>query len=120
MSCARTTPNNILARLRIQHWAAERTALNSGKVRQYTSPGRPAANPSTARYDAALVRVIDFEREFGKLPTESQMLLLLAYREHQPIQMIAQVMRCSVRAVEYKLPAALKQLAAILARADLL
>jgi hypothetical protein len=34
--------------------------------------------------------------------------------------MIAQVMRCSIRAVEYKLPAALKQLAAILARADLL
>ena len=38
----------------------------------------------------------------------------------EPIQMIAQVMRCSIRAVEYKLPAALKQLAAILARADLL
>ncbi len=45
----------------------------------------------TNRHDAALVRCIDFKREFGKLPTDAQTLLLLAYREKHSHQVVAQI-----------------------------
>jgi DNA-directed RNA polymerase specialized sigma24 family protein len=109
-----------LARIRIQHWTQERTAIRCGKVKNYTAPGRPPANPNTNRYDAALVRVIDFEREFAKLPGDMQTILLLAYRERQPQTVIAQVARCSVRTLAYRLPVALRALAALLDRANML
>ena len=66
------------------------------------------------------MRCIDFEREFGKLPTDTQTILLLAYREKQPHKVIAQITGWSPRALSYKLPAALSQLARLLDRADLL
>ena len=85
-----------------------------------TAPGHPANNRRTSRYDAALVRCIDFEREFSKLDTDAQTILLLAFREHQPQRVIAQIARCSERAVDYKIPAALAQLARLLDRASML
>ena len=63
--------------------------------------------------DAALVRCTDFEREFSKLDTDAQTILLLAFREHQPQRVICQIARCSERALAYKVPAAL---AALIAR----
>jgi DNA-directed RNA polymerase specialized sigma24 family protein len=120
MIVTRFTTDSILARIRMEHWQAERTALRCGRVKNYTAPGRPPANGNTNRYDAALVRCIDFEREFSKLDTDSQTMLLLAFREHQPHRVIAQIARCSVRAIEYKLPTALAQLARLLDRANLL
>lgn len=74
----------------------------------------------TNRYAAALVRCIDFEREFGKLPTDAQTLLLLAYREKHPHKVVAQITGRSLRALDYKLPAALADLARLLDKADLL
>ncbi len=109
-----------LARLRIQHWAMERTALRHGKIRNYTAPGRPPANPNTNRYDAALIRCIDFEREFAKLPQDTQTILLLAYRERQPHRVICHIANCSERALGYKLPIALRTLAQLLDRANML
>ena len=47
-------------------------------------------------------------------------ILLLAFREHQPQRVIAQIARCSERAVSYKIPAALAQLARLLDRASML
>ena len=85
-----------------------------------TDLGRPANIPRTNRYDAALVRCIDFEREFYKLDTDAQTILLLAFREHQPQRVIAQIARCSERAVGYKIPAALALLARLLDRASML
>ena len=67
-----------------------------------------------------LVRCIDFEREFSKLTGDHQTILLLAFREHQPHSVIAQIARCSERAVSYKIPAALAQLAQLLDRASML
>ena len=87
---------------------------------QLQRPGRPPANGSTNLYDAALVRCINFEREFAKLDTDAQTILLLAFREHQPQRVIAQIARCSERAVSYKIPAALAQLARLLDRASML
>jgi DNA-directed RNA polymerase specialized sigma24 family protein len=66
------------------------------------------------------VRCIDFEREFSKLATDTQTLLLLAYREKQPQKVIAQITGWSPRALCYKLPAALADLARLLDKADLL
>ena len=112
--------DNTLARIRLEHWQQERTALRCGRVRNYTAPGRQPAHASTNRFDAALVRCIDFEREFSKLDTDAQTILLLAFREHQPQRVIAQIARCSERAVAYKVPAALAQLARLLDRASML
>ena len=112
--------DNTLARIRLQHWAIERTALRCGRVRNYTAPRRQSNDNRTNRFDAALVRCIDFEREFGKLTGDQQTLLLLAYRERQPYRVIAQIARCSERALNYKIPIALAQLAKLLDRAAML
>jgi DNA-directed RNA polymerase specialized sigma24 family protein len=64
--------------------------------------------------------VIDFEREFGKLLEDTQTLLLMAYREKQPQPIISQITGWSPRAISYKLPAALLDLARLLDKADLL
>jgi DNA-directed RNA polymerase specialized sigma24 family protein len=110
----------VLALARLRQWSAERQALKQGRIAQYlTQPGRPSGL-ATNRYDAALVRCIDFEREFGKLPTDTQTVLLMAYRERQPQRIIAQITGWSPRKLNYMLPAALSQLARLLDRADLL
>jgi DNA-directed RNA polymerase specialized sigma24 family protein len=110
-----------LALARLRQWSAERQALKNGKIHNYLrQPGRPTDTANTNRYDAALVRCIDFEREFGKLPTDTQTLLLMAYREKQPQVTIAQITCWSPRAISYKLPAALADLARLLDKADLL
>ena len=115
------TTTEVLALARLRQWSAERQALKNGKIARYLrAPGRPTQHAATNRHDAALVRCIDFEREFGKLPTETQTLLLLAYREKQPQRTIAQITGWSPRAISYKLPAALVDLARLLDKADLL
>jgi DNA-directed RNA polymerase specialized sigma24 family protein len=115
------TTTEALALARLRQWSAERQALKSGKIHNYLrQPGRPTDTANTNRYDAALVRCIDFEREFGKLPADSQTLLLLSYREKQPQRIISQITGWSPRAINYKLPAALMDLARLLDKADLL
>lgn len=89
-------------------------------MKNYKAPGRERANAPTNRYDAALMRCIDFEREFSKLDTEAETTLLLAFREHQSQRVMAQIARCSERAVSYKIAAALAQLAHLLDRASML
>jgi len=110
----------VLARNRIEQWNHERCNLRNGKAREYKNPGRPNAKSNTNRFDAALVRCIDFEREFSKLTGDQQTILLLAYREHQPHRVIAQIARCSERTISNRIPQALAALAAILDRANLL
>ena len=114
------TTDMVLARVRLEQWAAERMALRAGRVANYTAPGRPPANPRTNRFDAALVRCVDFEKQFSRLAPDTQTILLLAYRERQNRRVICQITNLSERAVWYKLPAALAQLAALLDRANLL
>jgi DNA-directed RNA polymerase specialized sigma24 family protein len=109
-----------LARIRLEHWSAERSAIRNGKTTNFKSPGRPPHTPNTNRFDAALVRCIDFEREFSKLTGDEQTILLLGFREHQPHRVIAQIARRSERAVSYKIPAGLAQLARLLDRASML
>lgn len=115
------TMTEVLALTRLRQWSVERKAIDSGKIANYLrTPGRPTVAANSNRYDAALVRVIDFEREFSKLPTDTQTMLLLAYREKQPYRVISQITGWSPRALDYKLPAALATLARLLDKADLL
>jgi DNA-directed RNA polymerase specialized sigma24 family protein len=115
------TTTEVLAVTRLRQWSAERQAIKSGKIANYQrTPGRPPIHANTNRHDAVIVRVIDFEREFAKLPTDTQTLLLLAYRERQPLRIIAQITGWSPRALDYKIPAALHDLANLLDKADLL
>ena len=114
------TPDLTLARIRLEQCSHERRNLRHGRARDYTAPGRQPKEKPTNPFDAALVRCIDFEREFSKLTGDQQSMLLLAYRERQPRRVIAQTCRCSERALNYKIPAALAQLAQLLDRADML
>ena len=61
----------------------------------YSAPGLSANHPTNKRYDAALVRCIDFEREISEPNTDAKIILLLAFREHQPQRVIAQIVRSS-------------------------
>ncbi len=92
----------------------------AGAPGNFKAPGYSRHIPNTNGNDAALVHCIDLEREFAKLDTDAQTILLLAFREHQPQRVIAQIARCSERAVGYKIPAVLAQLARLLDRASML
>jgi len=109
-----------MARTRIRQWNQERTALRAGRAKDYTPRGRAPRVPSTCRYDAALTRCLDFEREFGKLHEEDQQILLLIVREGQPQRVVAEALHMSTRCLSYKLPTALDRLANLLDRVNLL
>jgi hypothetical protein len=108
-----------LARIRLEHWSAERSAIRNGKTTNFKSQGRPPHKPNTNRFDAALVRCIDFEREFSKLTADEQTMLLVQTRMPES-RVICQVTHYSEKALAYKIPATLAKLAAILDRASML
>jgi len=105
---------------RLRQWAAERCALKNGKTLSYKNVGRPQASGCTNRYDAALVRVIDFERALETLPIDERLVLILTYRDKQDMPRIAVAIGCSMRKLDYLLPKARKHLAAELERQNLL
>jgi len=104
---------------KLQSLTSKRSRRAKSATTSHAQDGQPQRNQPT-RYDAALVRCIDFERQFSKLPTDTQTLLLLASREKQPQRVIAQITGWSPRALSDKLPAALVDLARLLDQADLL
>jgi DNA-directed RNA polymerase specialized sigma24 family protein len=114
-----TTPE-VLAVARLRQWACDRSALANGKALNITSPGRPGRNNNSNRFDAALVRVIDFDRAIGSLDPDEQTALVLRYRDREPSHRIAQALRCSERKVEYLVPLARHHLANELERRNLL
>ena len=63
---------------------------------------------------------LEEELEFFKLTGDEQTVLLLAFRERQAYRVIAQIARCSERAVSYRVPAALARLPVLLDRASML
>ena len=114
------TPDSSLARIRIRQWWRERTALRNGRTKDYTAPGRPNKHATTNRFDAGIVRCIDFEMALGQLTGEQQTMLLMAYRDGEGHRAIAQVAGCTERVVAYRLPIALKLLAEVLDQRNLL
>lgn len=117
---SRLTIDQEIASIRIRQWTAERTALRAGRAKDYTPRGRAPRVPNTCRFDAALTRCIDFEREFEKLDPEAKSILLLAIREDQSQRVVSQVLGISARALIYKIPQALEALAVLLDKANLL
>jgi DNA-directed RNA polymerase specialized sigma24 family protein len=115
MTCA-----EVLAIGRLRQWAAERSALKSGRTFNYNNPGRPNVKARTNRYDAALVRIIDFERAIASLPVEEQTALVLTYRDKQDTSRVADAVGCSVRKLCYLIPRARQHLADELDKLDLL
>ena len=112
------TPDEVLAVCRLRQWAADRTALRSART---TDHSRIGYRERRARdVDARLVRVIDFERALTRLPEEQQTILLLTYREHRDQKQVSTLAGISVRALNYKLPAARQALARTLDLLNLL
>jgi DNA-directed RNA polymerase specialized sigma24 family protein len=107
-----------MAVLRLRQWASERQAVKAGKTTNYRKTGWQQRKLKTC--DARIVRVIDFERAFGKLSEEHQFVLLGTYRDGLNQGTVAELMLCSSRKVSYVLPEARAALALILDRLDLL
>lgn len=114
------TTAEALAVARLRQWAAERCALKGGRVFSYRNAGCPQPTPQTNRFDAALVRILDFDRALASLPADEQTVLVLAYRDKQDQQRIAAALGCSTRKLAYLIPAARQHLANVLDRLDLL
>jgi hypothetical protein len=51
----------VLAPIRLRELQREKVALKPGKVTKYNARGRPRKNGGKNQYDAALVRVCDFD-----------------------------------------------------------
>ena len=110
-----------LACAALKQWRYERTAIHQGKVSQaFKNPGRPTAKTHSCRYDAALVRTIDFERCFSRLTLVEQHLLLFCVADRQSQEAVSQMLHISPRAINYKLPQARAHLAEILERSGLI
>jgi DNA-directed RNA polymerase specialized sigma24 family protein len=111
-------PEECLAIARLRQWAASRTKLANGKASNIRRVGWIQRRATEA--DAAIVRVIDFERALGSLSDEHQAALVLRYRDEENEAGIAAALSCSIRKVSYVMPAARRSLAAALERLNLL
>ncbi len=120
MSIGPMTSGEVLAVARLRQWAYDKSAVKHGKVQNLRSPGRAPKHATTNRYDAVLVRLIDFDRAMASLDSQEQVALILHYRDHETEARIATTLQCSVRKVAYLLPTARKHLANVLDRMDLL
>ena len=75
----------------IQRWCHDRSKLTSGKGNQFQHRGFQRRDERT--FDARMVRVLDFERAFTKLPDADQVMMLMAHRDgiglHELAEMIS-------------------------------
>jgi DNA-directed RNA polymerase specialized sigma24 family protein len=108
-----------LAIARLRQWAAMRCSNLQGKIRRPNARGWQRRDERT--FDATLVRVIDFERALNMLRDDDEKVaLVLRYRDRQVDRDIGLAIGCSIRKVDYLIPAARRRLAAILDRLNLL
>lgn len=114
------TSREVLAVARLRLWARDRDNARNGRIADYTNVGRSKAQTVTSRYDAAIVRAIDFETAIGALPIDAQLALILTYRDGEKAVRVAAALQCSLRRVGYLLPVARLRLADRLEALDLL
>jgi DNA-directed RNA polymerase specialized sigma24 family protein len=112
------TVSEALAVARLRQWAVSRCSNQNGKIRRPNAQGWKRRDERS--FDAALVRVIDFERALSALAEDEQIALVLRYRDKQEATQIAVGLQCSVRRVSYLIPMARRHLADILDRLNLL
>jgi DNA-directed RNA polymerase specialized sigma24 family protein len=103
---------------RLRQWASLRVKLNHGCAVRLKSGAWQRRDES--RFDAAHVRVIDFERALGMLPERERVALILRYRDGQRDPETAIMLGCSLRTVGNLIPQARRRLAGILDRLNLL
>jgi len=109
-----------LAIARLRQWAYDRRQLRHGRACDAKpKPGRSSPRQPN-RFDARLVRTIDFERAFTTLRPEHQALLWLRYADGDDMPATAAAAGVSVRTAANHMPAARKALAEVLERLDLL
>lgn len=107
-----------LAVARLRQWARDKDLQKAGRVAVYKNAGW--AERRQNKFDAALVRRIDFDRILNMLPDQDRLSLIFRYRDGHTEAEIACLIGCSVRKVIYLLPNARKALAALLDRYNLL
>ncbi len=118
MPHARMHPDEALALARLRTWIHDRIQLRSGRTTDYQKQGWQERKAT--RFDARIVRAIDFERALAKLDAEEHAALILTYRDHEDQPTIARGIGCSVRKLSYLIPRARKRLAEELDRMNLL
>lgn len=111
-------PDECLAIARLRQWAAAKVKQANGKATNYKRQGWQQRRETEA--DAAIVRVIDFERAMSGLSEEHQAALVLKYRDGESEAAVAVALGCSVRKLYYVMPAARRSLAAALEGLNLL
>ena len=110
--------DQILAIIRLRTWAADSSALRSGKTATHNRTGW-TPKPSRA-HDARLVRMIDFDLAFKHLPQDEQIALLVLYRDRGGMRDAALAVGCSPSKLTYLVPRARQHLADLLGRRGLL
>ena len=107
---------------RLRQWAAHRRNLRNGKMNHMplVLRGRPTEGNRRNAADAALVQVLDFERVLNALPEQQRMLLVLHFRDGQPMREVAIAIGVCERTAHSIKAAALDALSERLDRADLL
>ncbi len=78
----------------IRRWCYDRHKLASGKGNQYKHRGFQRRDERT--FDARIVRVLDFERAFTKMPAGAQVLILLVHRDGLTPEEAASIIGVSV------------------------
>ena len=108
----------VLAVAHLRQWAHDRCRRSSSRTTNYNRRGW---HDRSNRYaDAAIVRVIDFERTLAQLAPLDQTILVYAYAHRMPHDRVAIAAGCSTRTVQYRLKHARQALADALDRKGLL
>lgn len=114
------TTQEALALARLRLWARDRCAIANGRTAEYRNPGHPKPAANSARYDAVIVRALDFEKALAALPAPSRVALILTYRDGERYERTAATLHCSPRKLCSMIPTARRQLADALQRLNLL
>jgi DNA-directed RNA polymerase specialized sigma24 family protein len=118
MSVSRMYPDEALAIARLRQWAYDRLQVASARTVEYKRSGWTQRR--SRDFDARLVRVMDFSRCMARLDAEDQIMLVLAYRDKENHQRIAEALHISLRTLDTRLPLARRRLANELDRVCLL
>ena len=111
-------PDEALAIARLRQWAYDRVHTTTGRTASYERDRLHTRK--LCGFDAAIVRVIDFDRALATLDADEQAALILTYRDRQKAEHVAQALACSTRKLGYMLPTARQKLATELDRLNLL
>jgi RNA polymerase sigma factor (sigma-70 family) len=118
MAIGQLNPDEALALASLRRWCHDRRALSAARTVDYLYAG--CESRRLTRFDARLVRTIDFAKVMATLDPREQVALVLHHRDHEDANEIARAIGCSPRTVSSLLVTGRANLAAELLRRDLL